>query len=214
MPTVLQLQAPSPAPEASVEAVSHLPCLASEKTLVERARRRDFAAFEELVVRHRSRVYSLALHSIQDLRGVEKVLDETFLAAWEELPRSDGGEPFSSWLAKLCGRQIAHQVALFAGSGVVPWPPPATEPRDLPPSGGEPHGTIVATVARLPSMQRAALALSVLGGLTLDDVAGSLGLTLEEVAQHVREAHVLVQQAIDANLGGPALPCAAVRCQR
>ena len=70
--------------------------------LIARAQRRQIAAFDELVSRYRSKVYSLALRMLSDTSEAEEVVQEAFLSAWQSLPAFRGDSAFGSWLYRIC----------------------------------------------------------------------------------------------------------------
>jgi len=173
----------------------------SEKALVQRARRRDLAAFEELVNRHRAQVFALALHSLQDLEDAEDALQGTFLEAWERFPSFRGEVPVSAWLAGLCGREIASRLPAHA-DGPKPTilrlvaPPPraaAHDPRSL-----RLRVAIASTVARMPAPRRVSFVLGELGGASCAEIASALGLDPPAVRRHIHEALLSVLGSIEA----------------
>ncbi len=72
-----------------------------EWTIVERAKKGDTAAFEELVNRYQNNVYRLALRMCGNTHDAEEVAQEAFVAAWRGLPSFRGESKFSSWLYQL-----------------------------------------------------------------------------------------------------------------
>jgi RNA polymerase sigma-70 factor, ECF subfamily len=78
--------------------------------LAERARRRSGAAFATLVARHGDAVYTIARNMCATLGDAEAVLQQTFLAAWYELPRFPAGARFTTWLYGIAMRTaLAHR---------------------------------------------------------------------------------------------------------
>ena len=63
---------------------------ATDEALARRAAEGQREAFEELVRRHRSRVFALALRICRNADDAEDALQETFIAAYRALPRFDG----------------------------------------------------------------------------------------------------------------------------
>ena len=59
---------------------------ASDEELARRAAAGERAPFEELVRRHRSRVFALALRICRNADDAEDALQETFIAAYRALP--------------------------------------------------------------------------------------------------------------------------------
>ena len=71
------------------------------RELLERSRRGDTKAFDEIVTSHRTRIYALLL---QILRNEEDALDlaqDTFVRAWRSLEKFDGRHPVGTWLHRI-----------------------------------------------------------------------------------------------------------------
>jgi RNA polymerase sigma-70 factor (ECF subfamily) len=73
----------------------------SDGALVALAAAGDDAAFSELVRRHENKVYALAVHILRDQAEAEEVVQETFLAALENLAGFRGEAAFSTWLHRV-----------------------------------------------------------------------------------------------------------------
>ena len=74
---------------------------ATDEVLARRAAEGQREAFEELVRRHRGRVYALALRICRNADDAEDALQETFIAAYRALPRFDRRARVSTWLYRI-----------------------------------------------------------------------------------------------------------------
>jgi RNA polymerase sigma-70 factor (ECF subfamily) len=84
--------------EASVDA----PRLAlGDDGLVERARRGDVDAFEQLYRLHAGRVYALCLRLTADAVAARELAQDTFVKAWEALPRFRADASLMTWLHRI-----------------------------------------------------------------------------------------------------------------
>ena len=84
--------------EASVDA----PRLAlGDDGLVERARRGDVDAFEQLYRLHAGRVYALCLRLAADPVVARELTQDTFVKAWEALPRFRADASLTTWLHRI-----------------------------------------------------------------------------------------------------------------
>jgi RNA polymerase sigma-70 factor (ECF subfamily) len=84
--------------EASVDA----PRLAlGDDGLVERARRGDVDAFEQLYRLHAGRVYALCLRLTADPVAARELAQDTFVKAWEALPRFRADASLTTWLHRI-----------------------------------------------------------------------------------------------------------------
>jgi len=73
----------------------------SDERLVERARRKDEAAFEELVGRYEDKLYRLAMRFVRNETDAQEILQEAFLSAWRNLPAFEGRAQFGSWMYRV-----------------------------------------------------------------------------------------------------------------
>lgn len=69
--------------------------------LVERFRRGDGAAFEELVRRYRRNIWQLALRYLRDEHEAEDVAQRAFVRAFEKLSLFRGDSSFRTWLYRI-----------------------------------------------------------------------------------------------------------------
>jgi len=74
---------------------------ASDEALVERARAKDEAAFEELVGRYEDKLYRLAMRFVRNETDAQEILQEAFLSAWRNLPTFEGRAQFGSWMYRV-----------------------------------------------------------------------------------------------------------------
>jgi len=75
--------------------------LADVATLVERCRRGDGLAWEALVRRFQSRVYSVAYHYMRDADEARDVAQDIFVRVYERLDGYDGTSAFIAWLLRV-----------------------------------------------------------------------------------------------------------------
>jgi RNA polymerase sigma-70 factor (ECF subfamily) len=74
---------------------------AAEGLLVDRCRRGDPAAFEEIYRRHAPRVYSLAYRLTGSLADAEDLLQEAFLLVHRKLDSFKGESALGTWIYRL-----------------------------------------------------------------------------------------------------------------
>jgi RNA polymerase sigma-70 factor, ECF subfamily len=72
-----------------------------DEGLVERARRGDVDAFELLYRQHSGRVYALCLRLAADPVVARELTQDTFVRAWEALPRFRGDASITTWLHRI-----------------------------------------------------------------------------------------------------------------
>ena len=73
----------------------------ADEALVERARAKDEAAFEELVNRYENKLYRLAMRFVRNETDAQEILQDAFLSAWRNLPSFEGRAQFGSWMYRV-----------------------------------------------------------------------------------------------------------------
>jgi RNA polymerase sigma-70 factor (ECF subfamily) len=82
----------------------------AELALVERCRRGELGAFEELYRAHAGRIYGLALRMLGNTADAEDLLQEIFLSAHRKLESFRGESALGTWLYRLATNQILDHV--------------------------------------------------------------------------------------------------------
>jgi RNA polymerase sigma-70 factor (ECF subfamily) len=182
--------------------------------LIVAARNGDIPAFEKLVERYRGRVYSLALRMLQNPTDAEEVVQETFLSAFQNLPRFRGESQFGSWLHRICANfclmRIRHRKVvdgateplgepefddrghMVIGEG-VDWSARADDKI----ADAELHQAIEDAVARLPPEHRAVFLLKDTEGLSYEEIAETVGASVAAIKSRLHRARLALRQAID-----------------
>lgn len=174
--------------------------------LVERAKQGDLEAFEQLVAHYQDRVYNYVLRMVHDPVEAQDVAQETFLRAYQGLPRFRGASSFQTWLYR-----IASNLAIDAarsrkrrGIGLVSIDQPlegedeSEMVRDLPDENE--HGPldealrqelqreVWRAVGELSDRLRPVVVLSDLQGLSYQEVADILGCPVGTVKSRLFNA--------------------------
>jgi RNA polymerase sigma-70 factor (ECF subfamily) len=79
-----------------------------EPELIERARRGEGAAWEELVAAHQEPVFRLAFLMAGDADEAADIAQETFLRAFQALARFDRDRPLRPWLLRIAANQARN----------------------------------------------------------------------------------------------------------
>lgn len=93
--------APLPAVTAAVGRLSPPVESSDDRELVQRAKGEDKEAFEELIRRHRQRVFAVAGGILRKREDVEDIAQQVFVKAYFALKRFDQRAAFSTWLYKI-----------------------------------------------------------------------------------------------------------------
>jgi RNA polymerase sigma-70 factor (ECF subfamily) len=73
----------------------------TDEVLVARARGKDVAAFEELLGRYDDKLYRLAMRFVRNENDAQEILQDVFLSAWRNLPGFEGRAQFGSWMYRV-----------------------------------------------------------------------------------------------------------------
>lgn len=72
-----------------------------DEILVKKSQKGDYLSFEELVKRYEKKIYSLAYRIMGNKEDASDVLQETFLQAFKKLAGFKGKAKFSTWLYRI-----------------------------------------------------------------------------------------------------------------
>src|SRR6266540_6407201 len=101
--------------------------------LVRAAQKGDMAAFEELIARHRDKIYARAFSMMRSEEEAVDLSQEAWVKGWQRLKQFQGDSSFVTWMTRivinLCldqlrkhKRQRAESIeAMEEGSGGVEW---------------------------------------------------------------------------------------------
>ena len=93
---------------------------AEDVTLVEEASKGDMQAFEELVARHRDKIYARAFSMMRNEEEAVDVSQEAWVKSWQKLNQFQGQSSFVTWMTRitinLCLDQLRKQKRLRAES--------------------------------------------------------------------------------------------------
>jgi RNA polymerase sigma-70 factor (ECF subfamily) len=166
-------------PETSAAARAERPPSArSETDLVDGLRAGDANAFEHFFAIYRTPVYNLAVRLLRDTEEAKDATQETFLKAFQQLPRQNGDLSLAPWLYRVAvntcfdrlREQRRHPTASLDEHGEQ------THPTDQF-AQAETDRLVEETLRRLSQRHRAVLVLKDLHGLTHEEIAAVLGIS-------------------------------------
>src|SRR5208282_943238 len=73
----------------------------SDEQLVDAARRGDMAAFEELVARHRDKIYARAFSMMRNEDEAVDLSQEAWVKSWQRLKQFQGESSFGTWMTRI-----------------------------------------------------------------------------------------------------------------
>ena len=148
---------------------------ATDEALVRRAASGHREAFEELVRRHRGRVYALALRICRNPDDAEDALQETFIAAYRALPRFDRRARVSTWLYRIAANKCYDVLARRKPTTDADALPEAADPHD-PFARSERREQLTRALDGLPEQFREAALLCDVCGLTPAEAGEAIGV--------------------------------------
>jgi len=187
----------------------------SDEVLVARAKQKDFDAFEALVSRYDDRVYRLAFRFARNETEAKEIVQDTFLSVWRKLDGFKGDAQFSSWLYR-----VTANAALMRLRAQRRHPEISTEDLDpgvldLAPQGplappgdnwakrpdeelqsSELRRHIQAAVDQLPEIYRTVFLVRDVEGLSTEETAEALGISIPTVKTRLHRARMALRQAI------------------
>lgn len=175
----------------------------NEHELVERCRRGDEGAFQELVDEHKNLVYALIARTVQDRTRAEDLAQDVFLRIHRGLPYFRGEARLSTWIyrivANVCMQDRAHDpvpgsvVSLDDANARVRTPAAADRQfGDL-----ELKDRLEKAIAQLPAQQRLLVAAHYLKGVQYEDLAEALKLPLGTVKTQLYRAKQQLRRLLE-----------------
>jgi RNA polymerase sigma-70 factor, ECF subfamily len=176
--------------------------IGNERELVERCRRGEEGAFQELVDRYKDLVFALIARTVQDRSRAEDLAQEVFLRVHRGLPYFRGEARLSTWIyrivANVCLQDHDRRGALVpiddAGSGRTP-SQPDRQFVDL-----ELRDRLEKAIARLPAHYRLLVAAHYLDGVRYEDLAEALQVPLGTVKTQLYRAKQQLRHLLETEL--------------
>jgi RNA polymerase sigma-70 factor (TIGR02960 family) len=191
--------------------------------LLERAQAGDEAAFGELIAPYRRELQVHCYRMLGSLQEAEDALQDTLLAAWQDLPRFEQRSTLRTWLYQVATRRCLNALRSARRRPQADWPPPGVSPPEpsrlgevlwlepypdaflegLPDSTAGPEAryeareaislAFITAVQLLAPRQRAVLILRDVLGFPARDVARMLDSTEESVTSALKRARATMQ---------------------
>ena len=175
----------------------------NERELVERCRRGDEGAFQELVDRYKTLVFALIARTIQDRSRAEDLAQDVFLKIHRGLPYFRGEARLSTWIYRIVANACAQPqspagVAVSLDDGLSAGRATAVLDRrfdDL-----ELRDRLEKAIARLPPHYRLLIAAHYLDGVQYEDLAEALALPLGTVKTYLYRAKQQLRRLLETEL--------------
>jgi RNA polymerase sigma-70 factor (ECF subfamily) len=180
-----------------------------ERKLVEGCRKGDFACFERLMGRYEKKVYNLALRMLRDPDDAREILQETFLKVYDNLDKFRGEAHLSTWIYRIAMNEALMRIrknknrprsldtfTVDAGETreleVEDWSPLPLERLLTKELGGKLEGAI----GRLPEDYRGAFLLRDVEGLSNEEIAKVMRLSVPAVKSRIHRARVFLRNEL------------------
>ncbi len=180
-----------------------------DASLVARAQRGDMRAYDELVTRHRGRIYAMIRNMIHQEADAWDVSQEVFIKAWHALPRFEAKARFSTWIYRIAHNAVYDWARkrkiesagelndeIFERDRIDPAATTAPSMADSPDdslSHGELREKIEQALAKVSPEHREAVILKDVQGLSYKEIAEVMGCSLGTVMSRLFYARQKLQ---------------------
>lgn len=154
-----------------------------EKELIELLKKKDRAAFKQIVETWQDMVYNTALGILQNAEDAEDVTQETFIQAFESVETFKGSSKFSTWLYRISiskamdhirrkkrKKRFAFIQSLYGKNGRAVVDPPDFFHPGVSAENKENAAAVFKAMERLPPNQRTAFVLNKIEGLPYSEI--------------------------------------------
>jgi RNA polymerase sigma-70 factor (ECF subfamily) len=177
--------------------------------LVTRVQNGELDAFEELIHRHRRRVYRTLVAIVGNLEEAQDATQDTFLKAFEHIGRFEGRSKFSTWLLAIASNNGMQRLrerrplerlddlgdeAELRPRHVAAW---HVDPEQLY-SLAERRSLVESGLMKVPSKYRAVLVLRDIEQLSTEEAAAVLGLGISALKARLFRGRMMLREALSA----------------
>lgn len=183
--------------------------------LVERVLAGDRRAFEPLVRRHERRVFRVTLAVLGNVEDAEEAMQDTFVKAFRHLDQFRKEARFSTWLTRIAvntaiekrntrKKYVPLAEAETAEAPVAPtrFEPWRSNPEELY-GKQEVHRMVEEAIQALPEIYREVFVLRDVEGLSAEEAAEALGLTVPALKSRLLRARVMMRETLAERLEEP-----------
>ncbi len=186
----------------------------NEQELLSALRRRDPAAFNQLFEAYSDKVYRLAFSQLENEDEAEGVVQDAFLRLFERLDQFEGRSRLGTWLYRvaynLCQDRLRQRRPLFSldeenDDNVLPVPTLLLDWAELPErylSAAELSAELDRAIAALPPRLKAVFVLREMEGLSTQECAEVLGISLSAVKVRLHRARLLLREQLAVYFAG------------
>nr|UXE45925.1 RNA polymerase sigma-H factor [uncultured bacterium] len=174
-----------------------------ERELVERCRRGEVGAFEELIDRYKSLVFAMIMRTIPDRSQAEDLAQDVFLRIHRGLPYFRGEARLSTWIYRI----VVNVCTQDRGRGTAQVSLDDTHARVSAPVVADRHADdlelrdrLEKAIAQLPAQYRLLIAAHYLRGVQYEDLAEAMNLPLGTVKTQLHRAKKQLRMLLETDL--------------
>jgi RNA polymerase sigma-70 factor, ECF subfamily len=201
---------------AAITNPANLPVSDVDLPLVDRILAGDVHAFEELVQRHKQRVYRIAVAITSNHEDAEEAMQQTFLKVYQHLGRFERASKFTTWLTRIAMNEALQKRRrqrkteslddlTATDDGVMPkqlqdW---HEDPERLY-SREQMREIVESAIQSLPTMYREVFVVRDVEGLTTGEAAEMLQLSVPTLKTRLLRARLMMRESLAAHFQRPA----------
>jgi len=185
--------------------------VSDELALVQAAKGGDIGAFEELVRRYDRNVFRIAQHITHNREDAEDVVQDAFLKAYENLGQFQGQSKFYTWLVRIAvnealmklrrikpGRTVSLDEDVKTDEDTLPrevadWSPNPEQQYNQ----AELRDILSRTIQGLPTSFRTVFVLRDVEGLSTEETAEALDLSIPAVKSRLLRARLQLRERLN-----------------
>lgn len=196
----------------------------TDEALIARVKQRDFEAFETLIGRYEDKVYRLAFRFVRNETEAKEIVQDTLLSVWRKLDSFKGDSQFGSWLFRVTAnaalmrlrsqrrhaevsteelpagfldtQQSSYGQVTGQGANWSRRPDEEMQSEEL-------RQQIQKAVDALPEIYRTVFLVRDVDGLSTEETAEALGLSIPTVKTRLHRARIALREAIGAHFVRP-----------
>ncbi len=186
----------------------------TENLLIERCKKGENAAFDQLIRNYEKRVYNLAYRLSGSYDEANDVSMDAFIRVFQAIKHFRGDANFSTWLFRIvtnvyldrrkCVKNRQHlsleeYIELEENSVARQIEDPAPHPGQVAETN-ERNAALQKAVSALPDYQRAMIVLYHTEGLSYDEIAEALDLPIGTVKSRLNRARLVLREKLQSKL--------------
>ncbi|GAB4460787.1 MAG: sigma-70 family RNA polymerase sigma factor [Armatimonadaceae bacterium] len=183
---------------------------AEERQLIEKSRKGDVVAFDQLVRRYERNVFNAAYRMSGSYDDASDISQEAFVRAWNNLKSFRGDAAFSTWLYRIVTniflddrkrkknrrhQSLDEERELDESNVARQYEDPSPGPQELA-EGEERRRILEQAIASLPENQRAIMVLYHNQGLAYEEIAEITGLPMGTVKSRLNRARLALRDRL------------------